>query len=652
MTHSIAICESHETEVCGRQVGACAGFKLMRRIAILSPLMSDIQPDHNQRKIIVCSFFTNDPYYSDHAEKLGLTLDELGLESVIQMIEKKPNEEWPDICRKKIPFLKSVCDDYPQHYVFWIDVDCRLISLPSIVAGSSADLIGFQRGFGSPMQIGYHQKSRFWEPCFFGISPSERGRAFINQAALLEQSMDIKATDDYFFEESWRRTNKDLSFQIISSSERWSMTNPAGFFKFGASGNVSEFKDKVEQHSTLWSKPKVGIFGRLLRKSYRKILAIERKLPRKARLFIHKSVRRTGLLELRRRQIEARSRSLGSINSAPTVARKRTASEWRKLQGWMLSAAFNGDREKFEIYSEKILSESAFPERFSIVEAGNSFLDWRTNGTGREIKLSWWSKPFPGNFGDWLSPYLISQATSRPVVYRSPTSANKSQVHLVGLGSIAKFANEHSIVVGTGVSSSDQIVNPNATFISVRGPITAKAIADLGGPAIESHGDPGLLMRRLYLPGGETKTDNVVFVRHFVHRGLDIEVPEHWVEPDVRRSSRNSINELIDLMWSSKGVVTSAMHVFIICQSYGIPCRLVTFRNFEDLVHGSGEKYLDYYLGSDQSGAFSPTVIGLDLRRSSIENELPEIRISDEVLDRIEKALLDAVIAYDHRVGE
>jgi hypothetical protein len=127
VTHSIAIFESHETEVCGRQVGACAGFKLMRRTAILSPLMSDIQPDHNQRKIIVCSFFTNDPYYSDHAEKLSLTLDELGLESVIQMIEKKPNEEWPDICRKKIPFLKSVCDDYPQHYVFWIDVDCRLI---------------------------------------------------------------------------------------------------------------------------------------------------------------------------------------------------------------------------------------------------------------------------------------------------------------------------------------------------------------------------------------------------------------------------------------------------------------------------------------------------------------------------------------------
>ena len=93
----------------------------------------------------------DDTYYSV-AEKLRATLDDLGIEAVIRSIQKRPGEEWPDICRKKIPFIKQVCDEYPDRLVFWIDVDCRLMVLPSFLAESSADLIGFQRGFGAPMK--------------------------------------------------------------------------------------------------------------------------------------------------------------------------------------------------------------------------------------------------------------------------------------------------------------------------------------------------------------------------------------------------------------------------------------------------------------------------------------------------------------------
>ena len=34
-------------------------------------------------------------------------------------------------------------------------------------------------------------------------------------------------------------------------------------------------------------------------------------------------------------------------------------------------------------------------------------------------------------------------------------------------------------------------------------------------------------------------------------------------------------------------MITSAMHVMIACQSYGIPCGLVTFEGHEDHVHGT-----------------------------------------------------------------
>ncbi|AWX93284.1 hypothetical protein DPM13_09690 [Paracoccus mutanolyticus] len=48
--------------------------------------------------------------------------------------------------------------------------------LPGFVAGFSADIIGFQRGFGHPMRIGYANSARFWEPCFWGINDARRAR--------------------------------------------------------------------------------------------------------------------------------------------------------------------------------------------------------------------------------------------------------------------------------------------------------------------------------------------------------------------------------------------------------------------------------------------------------------------------------------------
>src|SRR5690606_32377628 len=122
----------------------------------------------------------------------------------LREIAKQPGQDWADLCRQKIPFLQSVCEQYPDRRVFWIDVDCSLLDLPEWVASFTADLIGFQRGFSAPMTIGYAHRTRFWEPCFLGINATELGRAFVADAARLEASSSVKATDDYFFEESWR----------------------------------------------------------------------------------------------------------------------------------------------------------------------------------------------------------------------------------------------------------------------------------------------------------------------------------------------------------------------------------------------------------------------------------------------------------------
>src|SRR4051812_36737328 len=111
---------------------------------------------------IVCSFHTDDEYYRQHGKELKESLSALGVTYIVEEIEKQEGEDWADLCRKKVPFLARVCAENPDSKVFWIDVDCRLLSLPDFVRDSSADIMGFQRGFSSPRTIGYHKRTRFW----------------------------------------------------------------------------------------------------------------------------------------------------------------------------------------------------------------------------------------------------------------------------------------------------------------------------------------------------------------------------------------------------------------------------------------------------------------------------------------------------------
>ena len=97
--------------------------------------------------VVICSFYTGDDYYRTSADALRSDLDRLGLRSVIEEIEKPDGTDWADICRKKIPFVARVCESHPNDRVFWIDVDCRLLDIPDYVRNSTADLLGFQRGF-------------------------------------------------------------------------------------------------------------------------------------------------------------------------------------------------------------------------------------------------------------------------------------------------------------------------------------------------------------------------------------------------------------------------------------------------------------------------------------------------------------------------
>jgi len=561
------------------------------------------------KNMIVFSFYTKDKFYSAKAKELAESLEKLEIEYYLKPVEVPDGKEWPDICREKIGYIKEFYDENPEKKVFWIDVDCQLSHLPDFVKEFSADMIGFQRGFQVPKKIGYHYKQRFWEPCFIGFNRTEATQKFIDDAYEAEQNFLGRATDDYFFEEAWRNNSQYMSFQIIPSGyasiegrERKLHTEP--FFFFGSSGNVSQYVGSVVQHETPWIKKKCLIL------SPKNI--IKKLLPAKLKHYI-------------KLYLVSRNRLENSIF-------KKKAFEYGK----------SGKGEKFhKLVSLQGGFEYLTPKQLDIVKVASSFLYYKSNKYNDkslpEINLAWWHLPEPGNYGDWLSPYIINKLTSCKINFVNPQSKNIAESHYFSIGSIGKFTKRNSIVLGTGISAMDAELHIDASYKMVRGLYTRKRVLELGGTCPEIYGDPAIVLPRIYTPvidKNNVKKGKKLLVRHFTNLDIPLQLPKNMEEGSIFASHPKEIESFIDKLHEYDAVITSAMHCYITCQAHSIPCALVSFEGNKDSVHGDGIKYRDYLSGVGLVER-DPIEIPLNLTEYDFDSIISKEYISDKVMDNV-----------------
>jgi hypothetical protein len=275
------------------------------------------------------------------------------------------------------------------------------------------------------------------------------------------------------------------------------------------------------------------------------------------------------------------------------------------------------------------------------LKAASSYLSYSSKPSSNKIHLSWWENPYPGNYGDWLTPYIFSHYTENRIIFQGLTS-RAIKKHIVSLGSVGRFIKSNSVVVGTGVSSFKYPLNTKADYVSVRGPHTADLLVQSGGPKIESFGDPGVVLAKI-LPLTRGKTNGrIALIRHHTHLQAPVILPNNFDELSVLLSHPDDIVSFIKKLNEYDSVVTSAMHVLITCQSYGIPCALVVFKGFEEYVHGDGIKYLDYALGAGVK-AISPTPINPKLDWLEIEPLIETITVSDSKIAEVEAAIKEGL---------
>jgi hypothetical protein len=327
------------------------------------------------------------------------------------------------------------------------------------------------------------------------------------------------------------------------------------------------------------------------------------------------------------------------ITGVLTTSKLNPESQARKNDiNAVIDSAQAGDTEKYEAarasFEEKYLATQM---ETSTIAVAKSFHYYASKDSTKSIGLVWWAKPFPGNFGDWLSPLIVNQYTDKKIFFQSPVKI-ASRKHMIGLGSIGRFIKPNSVVVGTGISTDELTLAKSATYVSVRGPVTARVVRESGGPTVDSFGDPGVLISRIFPVERKTTNGKVALVRHFTHKAIPLIIGEDTDELDIFVSHPDDIKTLVTALNQYDRVVTSAMHIFITCQSYGIPCALVTFEGFEDSVHGNGIKYGDYAQGVGLD-SISPISIGLNLNTINFDNITTSHKISKTKLDEVEAAI-------------
>ena len=196
------------------------------------------------------------------------------------------------------------------------------------------------------------------------------------------------------------------------------------------------------------------------------------------------------------------------------------------------------------------------------------------------VPVRWFRKA--ANFGDAMSPWLISKMTGREVVW------SESRPHYVVIGSILRSANPCSVVWGTGSFGTEGRVAVGATFTAVRGPLTRARLVARKVACPEVYGDPALLAPAYHAPKVR-KTHAYGIVMPW----SDCDWHDAELGPGVRLIDLGTtdVEGVIDAMLSCRRLVTASLHGLIVADAYGIPSAWLRSRT----TYGGPYKFFDYF---------------------------------------------------------
>jgi pyruvyltransferase len=205
-----------------------------------------------------------------------------------------------------------------------------------------------------------------------------------------------------------------------------------------------------------------------------------------------------------------------------------------------------------------------------------------------EVPLIHW--PVAPNFGDLLSPWLISKITGRE------TFQNRGEGETyIAIGSVIKRVGDQTSVWGTGSFGDERKkqLNTQAKYYAVRGPLTRVKLSYAGIQCPRVYGDPALLAPYFYTNNQQKRFKTGFVIRWSDKFWKNLEVGDDTTVIDLKT---DDIEGTLDRILQCEKIVTSSLHGLIIADAYGIPSAWV-----ESSTPRGGEfKYYDYFLSVDK----------------------------------------------------
>jgi len=200
------------------------------------------------------------------------------------------------------------------------------------------------------------------------------------------------------------------------------------------------------------------------------------------------------------------------------------------------------------------------------------------------MKIYYWNTK--KNFGDLVSPLLISRFTKLSSEWASPEEAD-----MVMVGSILEHLPQgfRGVIAGSGKLHEHSTLHlANAQILALRGPLTAIGIK--GDYVL---GDLGLLADEL-VPLPEKKYD-LGIVPHWTDKTLEHTPVFKQFKPKIIRVTDNPL-DVIREIGECKKIVSSSLHGIITADAFNIPRRIEVAPRMISHTHQEGGlfKFLDY----------------------------------------------------------
>lgn len=545
---------------------------------------------------VLVTFFGGDSYYRKSAERLASQCEKWGVNYSIWEYKPASSEGWRNICRKKIEFYTGLLFRLKRP-VLWVDVDSEIIGDLSPLLNSKADFGAFLRNFKYLVGFDPHGFARLFHPGYVLLNTTPLGLQFASHLVQTEATADIEGTDDYVLQEAVTTFPEYLQIEIFSPrhivTSNESVARDQACIQHADSGNVAVSRSVAAQHlptALSVSRQKQVLFAAAndaakagKREDASVFLRRIRALDRDDTIALRK------LLQIYDRLGEEKKYAY-HYNSAKKNEATRSTALIYELGRRLAKQQFD-EAERLALQIREGGDEKDVATVKSMMFKGG--LDRRAKELGLSaddrVAAWWWDRPHPGNLGDIINPYIIEKLSGSPPRFTS------SSPRLIGIGSIIKFAKSGDMVWGAGAPSRDTVINPEASYKAVRGPLTRELVLAAGGSCPEVYGDPAWILPRIYSPKIR-KTHSVGVIRHFTHRDMPLKIGEGVREIDILRVGYNEIEEFIDEMLSCEGIVSTSLHGVIIAHAYGIPCKHAVMSGSSRQIHGDGIKFKDYFL--------------------------------------------------------